>query len=189
VWTYVSEKRITSIFRVENQPSKKPTCSGILPGHLPYDDFCSTDFWPWGWRWYIPPKPRFTLGLQDAISQRMATSLTTAVRASNSTLWNFRFFYDFLEEMVYVEIKWNWIENVHISLRIKTQRCTNALLFPPLLLLIELCNELMAISLVCCILSYIVQLMCVFNVRTHVGFFCLSSGKWLSLYQKNIKEF
>jgi hypothetical protein len=30
MWTDVSEERITSIFRVENEPSKKPACSRWL---------------------------------------------------------------------------------------------------------------------------------------------------------------
>jgi hypothetical protein len=30
MWTYISEERVSSIFRVENYPSKKPACSKWL---------------------------------------------------------------------------------------------------------------------------------------------------------------
>jgi hypothetical protein len=44
---------------------------------------CSANFRPWRWRWYIPPKRQFAYGLHGAISQKMATFITTAVRAWN----------------------------------------------------------------------------------------------------------
>jgi hypothetical protein len=34
---------------------------------------CSADFLPWRWRWYVPPKRRFTYGLHGAIPQKTAT--------------------------------------------------------------------------------------------------------------------
>jgi hypothetical protein len=61
--TDVSEENITSIYRVANQPRKKPACST----------------WPWRWRWYIPSKCRLTYGLHCAISRKMATFKETAV--------------------------------------------------------------------------------------------------------------
>jgi hypothetical protein len=33
---------------------------------------CLADIRPWRWRWYFPPKRRFTYGLRGAISQKMA---------------------------------------------------------------------------------------------------------------------
>jgi hypothetical protein len=46
---------------------------------------CLADFQPWRWRWYVPPKRRFTYGLHGAISQKLAILITTAVRISNPT--------------------------------------------------------------------------------------------------------
>jgi hypothetical protein len=37
MWTDVSEERMTSIFRIENQPSKEPACSRWLEGYIPED--------------------------------------------------------------------------------------------------------------------------------------------------------
>jgi hypothetical protein len=71
MWTDVSEARITSILKAENQPSKKPECSRRLPK----------------WRWYVPPKRRFTYELHGVISQKMAIFITAVVRTSNSTLF------------------------------------------------------------------------------------------------------
>jgi hypothetical protein len=59
MWTEVSEERIASILRVENQPRKKPACSMWLG--------------------------RFTYGLHNAISQKMTTFVTTVVRTSDPT--------------------------------------------------------------------------------------------------------
>jgi hypothetical protein len=44
---------------------------------------CSTDFLPWRLRWHVPPKRRFAHGPRGAISQKMATFITTTVRTSN----------------------------------------------------------------------------------------------------------
>jgi hypothetical protein len=44
---------------------------------------CSVDFRPWRWRWYLLSKRRFIYGLHGAVSQKMATFITTAVRTSN----------------------------------------------------------------------------------------------------------
>jgi hypothetical protein len=42
MWTDVSEERISSTFRIENQPSKKTACSRCLtaqpPRYIPEDD-------------------------------------------------------------------------------------------------------------------------------------------------------
>jgi hypothetical protein len=42
---------------------------------------CSSDFRPWRWMWYVPPKCPITYGLHGAITQKMAQFIT--VRASN----------------------------------------------------------------------------------------------------------
>jgi hypothetical protein len=57
----VSEESITFIFRVKSQPNKKPVCNRWLG---------STDFRPWRWRWFVPPKRRFTYGLHGAKLRR-----------------------------------------------------------------------------------------------------------------------
>jgi hypothetical protein len=64
MWTDVSEERITSIFRVENQPRKKRSCSRWL-GKI--------------------SRINSTYGLHGAISQKMTTFITTAVRTSDPT--------------------------------------------------------------------------------------------------------
>jgi hypothetical protein len=46
---------------------------------------CSTDFLYWRRKWCVAPKRRLTFWLYDAISQKMATFMTTAVRTSNPT--------------------------------------------------------------------------------------------------------
>jgi hypothetical protein len=83
-WAKVLEERITSIFRVENQPRKKPE-GKICLGPCCTLVCCMADFPPWRWRWYVPPKHQFTNGLHGAISQKMATFLTREARASDST--------------------------------------------------------------------------------------------------------
>jgi hypothetical protein len=55
MWTNVSDEHITSVFRVENPPSKRPVCR----------------------KWSVHG--------QGAISQKIAKFVTTAVRTSNST--------------------------------------------------------------------------------------------------------
>jgi hypothetical protein len=67
----------------KNQPSKKPECSRCLANA----GFLLGWFLPWRWRWYLPLKHRLTYGLRDAISQKIATFITTAVRTSNPTSW------------------------------------------------------------------------------------------------------
>jgi hypothetical protein len=59
MWTDISEKRITSIFRVEN--------------HLLHAMLLLADFRSWWWRWYVPSKRRFAFGQYGAISPKMAT--------------------------------------------------------------------------------------------------------------------
>jgi hypothetical protein len=46
---------------------------------------CSVNCRPWRWRWYVPPKRWFTYRLHGAISQTMATFITTAARTANPT--------------------------------------------------------------------------------------------------------
>jgi hypothetical protein len=67
MWTDVSEKRIVSVFSAENQPRNNwlATCCTLVS--------CLADFRPWRQSWYVPPKRRFTCGLRDAVSQKMAT--------------------------------------------------------------------------------------------------------------------
>jgi hypothetical protein len=47
--------------------------------------FCSADFLPWRWKWYVPPKRRSTYDPHGAMAQKMAIFMTTAVRTSNPT--------------------------------------------------------------------------------------------------------
>jgi hypothetical protein len=48
---------------------------------------CSADFRPWSWRWYVPPKNRFTNGLQGAeyriILSRLRMTLSLCVEQNN----------------------------------------------------------------------------------------------------------
>jgi hypothetical protein len=70
VWTIVSEERIASIFRVEKSTSKEPaTCSSWF--------LACRFFQPWRWRWYVPPKYRFTQDPHGATSQKTAFFLHT----------------------------------------------------------------------------------------------------------------
>jgi hypothetical protein len=42
-------------------------------------------FLPWIWRWYIPPKRRFTQDLHGAVSQKKVFSIVTYVKTSDLT--------------------------------------------------------------------------------------------------------
>jgi hypothetical protein len=66
MWTDVSEESITSIYRVEiSRRRNQPVADA----------------------WAPPPKRQLVYGLHCFISQKMATSILSAVRTSNSTLF------------------------------------------------------------------------------------------------------
>jgi hypothetical protein len=67
MWTSILGECKTSIFRVENQPSKKPAYS-----HTSMLVSCLADFWPWRWRFYIPLKCWFICRLHSTVPQMMA---------------------------------------------------------------------------------------------------------------------
>jgi hypothetical protein len=46
---------------------------------------CLDEFLPWRQRWYVPTKCWFTYRQHSTLSQKMTTSVTTAVRTSNPT--------------------------------------------------------------------------------------------------------
>jgi hypothetical protein len=58
----------------------------LLPSHLAITlNLCSDDFRPWKWWWYIPSKRQLVYELHGALSQAIATFITTAERISNIT--------------------------------------------------------------------------------------------------------
>jgi hypothetical protein len=71
---------------------KSETIADLMPSSGIHLDTCCTlvpsaaDFRTWRWRWYIPPKHLFIYGLHSAVSRKMATFITTAVRSSNPTI-------------------------------------------------------------------------------------------------------
>jgi hypothetical protein len=54
--------------------------------------FLLADFRPWRWRWYLPPKRRFTQDLHGATSQKTSFFIVTSGKTSNLTgccwVWN-----------------------------------------------------------------------------------------------------
>jgi hypothetical protein len=72
-------------FLLPSKPYITSILAGWLPDLLPSHPqvSCLADFRPWRWRWSVLLKCQFTYGLHDAISQKIATFITTAVRASN----------------------------------------------------------------------------------------------------------
>jgi hypothetical protein len=69
MWNDVSQELIASIFR------GLATCYTLVS--------CSADFRRWRRSWYVPTKRRFTYGLHGAISQKMATFISTGVRTTD----------------------------------------------------------------------------------------------------------
>jgi hypothetical protein len=73
IWIDVSKEYIASILGGDNQPKKTRGWTTWL-GRILLVCY-SAEFRPWRWRWYVPPKRRFTYELQGA----------TTVKTSNYT--------------------------------------------------------------------------------------------------------
>jgi hypothetical protein len=87
--------RNSKYFYIHFHPSWKISCWGLKnfpppvrgstvgPRHyrLLHPVVCSVDFWPWRWKRYVRRKHWFSYQLQGAISQKMLSFTTTAVRA------------------------------------------------------------------------------------------------------------
>jgi hypothetical protein len=104
VWSDVSEERIASTFRVEKSASEEPAWAGgcRLMSSLPIAEHyvCShlltlvprlRNFLPWRWRWYFPPKPRYTQDLHSSTSQKTEFFIVTAVKTRNLTTLPFAY--------------------------------------------------------------------------------------------------
>jgi hypothetical protein len=84
MWADISEERITSIFRVENQPSKKTACMRWLD-----NDFRRWKLGRGGG--YVPPKRQFTCWLHGAVSQDIATFIKHLSSVFVGCITNIRF--------------------------------------------------------------------------------------------------
>jgi hypothetical protein len=68
-------------------------------------------FLPWRWRWYVPPKRRFTQDLHCATSQKTAFFIGTAVKTSNPTL-PIQFTASFLPVRSLIILRFNYIKTL-----------------------------------------------------------------------------
>jgi hypothetical protein len=77
----------------------------VVPSHLLHGGFVLGCFRPWRWRWYVPPKCRFTYGLHGSISQKMVSFIPTSYM-----------------QFCIINSWWRWIDSLFIALTV-TRTC------------------------------------------------------------------